>query len=619
MRQRPRATLLGANVSSWTAAHNPVVYKFLRRDKSITSVVVGVDLQALVNVSVDLTADIAIGDPIFLQATNYSIGGKVLGVTATQVQTDIPYTSDSSGFGYINFRLNWRLEVDIFNRFDNSKIISNTIQYQSAPNGEVTIDFQQYLKAFLESKNEFGYDVDQMKDDLMSIGFYIKYNENYKGLAVTSIVDDILHPTFLTDSAKQIGEVYGQNMGEYVPFPELLVLEQINGPEELQGIIKGGDYLYGIGNDTTGTNPRIFKIDPVNKIQLSQSTVGSMLSDAVYVPTNEYVFATSDTTDDLCYRIEASTLDTVDTFALQNSPIAIEYCSSTDEVWAASRDVLDTFDVTTKTGNLTLSTPTIVDVVYIAELDKIYYNRNATTFHVLDPATGVEISSEPTTGNANPSRRMIPFKNTEGTFLAFTTTFGDVIIINAANGKQDSIYSIGGADCVTYDEETQYLYFHTSSQTLMEVDSVTRLTIQTFDLSALDPNVNEMLVSNRTIFFAERGNNAFYKLLPPPQLAKFLTKQSRAKVWRNYPFDLSFIFNQELSGSIVSRNVRQFDEINNQLSLTTTELDNTKSGFANRLLIGDIDSDAKKLEIYLSNDGEAPQYSRTDYDNTEYK
>ena len=89
------------------------------------------------------------------------------------------------------------------------------------------------------------------------------------------------------------------------------------------------------------------------------------------------------------------------------------------------------------------------------------------------------------------------------------------------------------------------------------------------------------------------------------------------KLWKNYPFDLSFIFNNKLGSRIIARSVEQFS---NGVSSgpVLNDLDETQIGFANRLTVGDLDEDTDQIKVTLINTGPSVQYKRPDYDDDDY-
>jgi hypothetical protein len=108
--------------------------------------------------------------------------------------------------------------IEIYNK-ETGQLIARK---KDKPYGEnYQIDISTYLKPLL--KNEYGYPVDSYntKSQSDSIGFFIKYSENTSAVTGTMISDEGFS-FYATNSAKQIGDQYGQNMALYVPVGKVL-------------------------------------------------------------------------------------------------------------------------------------------------------------------------------------------------------------------------------------------------------------------------------------------------------------------------------------------------------------------------------------------------------------
>ena len=84
--------------------------------------------------------------------------------------------------------------------------------------GRGSVDVSAFLKNIIGYQDNFKYDILNQKDETLGSPYNITYSENWQlfegefsGLSNTLL-------RFGVNSAKQIQDLYGQNMGEYVPF-----------------------------------------------------------------------------------------------------------------------------------------------------------------------------------------------------------------------------------------------------------------------------------------------------------------------------------------------------------------------------------------------------------------
>ena len=207
--QRPTRTV--DILSRWTAAHNPVIYKFSRRDREVTAIIVS---GSYLRLSVDSTG-IVVGNKIYVGATKYKGVGTVVNVSSGVVYVSgFNVTLGDDGTGYINLSLrNYRIEISIYESGSNALLgLTSCVPFT---NGAGTKDVGKYVSAYLKLQNTFAYDALNKRDTNGSIKFYITYKETYTG-GGGDLVSDAAQPIYAVNAAKQIGDVNGQNMAEFV-------------------------------------------------------------------------------------------------------------------------------------------------------------------------------------------------------------------------------------------------------------------------------------------------------------------------------------------------------------------------------------------------------------------
>jgi hypothetical protein len=120
----------------------------------------------------------------------------------------------NDGAGYLNFtRRNYKIEIKIYESGSNRLLGSTScIPFNT---GTGSKDLGVYVAAYLKLLNAFPYSVVNKRDVNASIKFYITFQEVWTG-GSTALQTDAANPIFAVNAAKQIGDVNGQNMSEYV-------------------------------------------------------------------------------------------------------------------------------------------------------------------------------------------------------------------------------------------------------------------------------------------------------------------------------------------------------------------------------------------------------------------
>lgn len=226
--QRP-STLISGNTSRWNAANNPIVYKMTREDYQISAVANSAGaLQITVNTNLT-TLTTAQGGPVVVGATmwvttdNGVYNGLYTVVTVTSAANSVvtfgasTYTSAATT-GHINLtqRTNYRVSVQVLNA---ANLVLNTLTYSPDRAGSLVIDVSNPLLNSLSADNVADYVTGFTTNDETTayVKFYIKYQELWTNSA-EAVVDDVANQFFALYGARQIGELYGGNLAEYVNY-----------------------------------------------------------------------------------------------------------------------------------------------------------------------------------------------------------------------------------------------------------------------------------------------------------------------------------------------------------------------------------------------------------------
>lgn len=225
--QRPSIT-----DSNWNAAHNPVLYKFMREDYAIGTITSGTGGRAQLTITgVNVITSFLAGDDVYFK----DLGSYAAGVRTTVfsnatfsggntvILLSSLYIAALTTSGYINLITrradHYRIEIEVFKASDDTSL--NGIQFSYSPKdyGECNVDIGPIVRAYLNS--DWTSPVDTGNDDNeidvgASLKVYIKSQELYKDSA-TSVVSDSANPIFVVNAAMQFGDTDGGNMKAYVP------------------------------------------------------------------------------------------------------------------------------------------------------------------------------------------------------------------------------------------------------------------------------------------------------------------------------------------------------------------------------------------------------------------
>jgi hypothetical protein len=197
--------------SRWTAAHNPVIYKFQRRDRSVTAVIVVGDE---VRFTLDDATGLEVGYSVYVGTSKYKGYAVIESISSNFVYTSGLTPNGSDGAGYMNdTKRNYKINIKIYES-GNNRLLGSTACVPFT-NGAGTKDVGVYVAAYLKLINTFPYDVVNLRDVNSSIKFYITFQEVWTGGSVT-LQSDISNPIYAMNAARQIGDNFGQNYHDYV-------------------------------------------------------------------------------------------------------------------------------------------------------------------------------------------------------------------------------------------------------------------------------------------------------------------------------------------------------------------------------------------------------------------
>jgi hypothetical protein len=210
---------------NWIAAHNPIVMEFQRWDFEITNIYLsGSDVWVVGNAGTVFQNSITVGDFVYLKTALYDGTYEVTYVlNDNMVLTLTDYTADegtgATVIGYIYaavnlVRLAYYVNCKLYKE-QPASVLKNTFKVYLDSKGYGFIDLKTYCKVYLSQLSTLILGVPANdKDAAASCKFKFSYAEVYTGN--TPSYSDILF--FAINGAKQYGDEYGSNYGEYFTY-----------------------------------------------------------------------------------------------------------------------------------------------------------------------------------------------------------------------------------------------------------------------------------------------------------------------------------------------------------------------------------------------------------------
>jgi len=349
-------------VSKWNAVHHPIKFELQRKDFEMSIGWLG---GTSVQITTNLANGLIMGEVVMFLCTDGQTGtAEVTAINTTTIFTATVLTGSfntTGRFGFINLnsRLNYYIKTKIWgvDSTDSYYEIGVSINKPDTT-GRSTVDVSSFLKTIVGYTNDFDYTTLNWKDNNLGGRFNISMSENWTGYtgAFSGISETDLN--YFVNAAKQIQDVYGSNMGDFVPF--FTTLEEqgekyakflsdfekptyfIGFPFDLSFIyseliygyeIKRHEQKYDINRNTSGSlvrsNPLTIEYGlAVNRLMLTEVTDSTVKTMDVYLgntegstPTPPPVarLAVTDDYVDSGYFEEKTGLPTISTANIENS------------------------------------------------------------------------------------------------------------------------------------------------------------------------------------------------------------------------------------------------------------------------------------------------------------
>lgn len=218
-----------ANVSYWTAVHNPVSWQLERKDDPVIQVIYSSspgDPTSVIQIS-GITGEPVQGDYIYFKSGDGTISetfeilgvADILGNTIILIQLELSAAILGGHINYLSSRTNYFIEVEVSAYDENFDLEIISIMRLTPNNqGIAKVNLMEYLKIIMGYTDEFLHNEIMAIDYNLGRQYSIRFRESYSE-TVTDWVDTTLNAlgSYITNSAKQLQDVYGENMGDFVP------------------------------------------------------------------------------------------------------------------------------------------------------------------------------------------------------------------------------------------------------------------------------------------------------------------------------------------------------------------------------------------------------------------
>jgi hypothetical protein len=232
---------LGSNVSRWNAAFNPINFVYQRRDFVVTAASlynVGGVTGTTLTINGDMSAIVALvaanviaginATPIYIYVNTSAYNGvySVIAATSSSVTINATFTTTTIGFiNSDNLRPYYKIITQI-QYVDPATGQAFVVESKNRSNatGQITANISTFLQSLLKAVSNSDYQQVNYRDDNLSASYRIAYAESWDDGSDSGYTSDYVQLAstyYVTYTARQLGQKYGGNMAEFVPFPNL--------------------------------------------------------------------------------------------------------------------------------------------------------------------------------------------------------------------------------------------------------------------------------------------------------------------------------------------------------------------------------------------------------------
>ncbi|RYY36801.1 MAG: hypothetical protein EOP46_05070 [Sphingobacteriaceae bacterium] len=219
----PSVNIGGSNISRWSAAFNPIVFTYQRRDFEVVSIdkvnvaTKGYCARLKINGTV---SSVKPEELIYVDAVAYKGVYKVLSSTSNTLTIDTPFTTSHAGFVNINsLRPYYKVQTKITSIHPETGVQQSMLSVNRPDTtGLIKADVSHFLQSLLMVKDDSDYAQLNYRDAGLSASYTIAFSVNWDGNIDNDKYIPVADPFYVLFAAKQLGDKHGGNMAEYVPF-----------------------------------------------------------------------------------------------------------------------------------------------------------------------------------------------------------------------------------------------------------------------------------------------------------------------------------------------------------------------------------------------------------------
>lgn len=213
-------------VSKWNAVHHPIQFQMQRKD-----VTIGASYRydaTHLEIQINGPVEGVVGDMVYFNSGIFVSSAEITHIisdTPTLSTIRVLYSTTSTYVqlvGFLNWldgRPNYFVETMILGVNSTPAYYEVGTSINKADNtGLVKVDAADFLKKIVAYANTFQYDELNKADTSMGGKFNIQYREGWTGSTGSWSGISATNLYYYVNAAKQVKQIYGANMGEYVPF-----------------------------------------------------------------------------------------------------------------------------------------------------------------------------------------------------------------------------------------------------------------------------------------------------------------------------------------------------------------------------------------------------------------
>jgi hypothetical protein len=211
---------IGSNISRWNAAFNPVVFTYQRKDFEVLNATDNsTDGKAKLLINTNASSVLK-GDLVYVNTESYKGVFTVTESTINTLVIDTPYSASATGFINID-RLRPYYKIVTSITYQNMDRGMQTIRSTNRPDstGLLKADISNFLQSLVGVKDGSDHTKPNYRDSNLCASYQVKYSAQWDA-PVDQIFDQvtITDPYYVVYAAKQLGNKYGGNLAQYVPF-----------------------------------------------------------------------------------------------------------------------------------------------------------------------------------------------------------------------------------------------------------------------------------------------------------------------------------------------------------------------------------------------------------------